>query len=255
MPEITGIHYRWYQGGLSQSSPIIFIHGACMDSRSWPTSLRTFGDRPVIMLDLPGHGQSQSVCKHSIYAYSLSLAAFIDQLDLKLPFLVGVGIGGSIIMEYIARHLDRVGGFLAVNTSQSYFVPTKALSAIQANQYFPAAEEMLRQGMHPLKNHRVWEEVNAIAKSQRDSVLAADLRLMHHYRCSPTLDSIASVPGLFLYGTGDRLLREIPTNLPGKLSARLIPGGGHWLPLENPELIRNEILSFLEIVSSTSIED
>lgn len=255
MPEITGIHYRWYQGELSQSSPIIFVHGACLDSRSWPISLRTFGDRPVIMLDLPGHGQSQSVCKHSIFAYSLSLAAFIDHLDLKLPFLVGVGIGGSIMMEYIARHPDRVCGFLAVNTSQSYFVPNKALFAIQANQYIPAADEMMRKGMHPLNNPRVWEEITNIARSQRDSVLAADLRLMHHYRCSPTLDSIAAVPGLFLYGTGDRLLREIPSNLPGKLAAKMIPGGGHWLPMEDPELIRNAILSFLEVVSSSSIED
>lgn len=255
MPEITGIHYRWYEGALSQLSPIIFIHGACMDSRVWPTSLRAFEDRPVIMLDLPGHGQSQSVCKHSIVAYSLSLSDVIDQLDLKLPFLVGAGIGGSIIIEYIARHPDRVRGFLAINTSQSYFVPNKTLSALQAGQYGPAADEMLRKGIHPLKNPRVWEEVSAIAQSQRGSVLAADLRLMHHYRCSPSLDSVASVPGLMLYGTGDRLLREIPTHLPGKLTARMIPGGGHWLSLENPELIRDEIMNFLELVHTSSGED
>ncbi len=136
-------------------------------------------------------------------------------------------------MEYIARHLDQVGGFLAVNTSQSYFVPTKALSAIQANQYYPAAEEMLRQGMHPRSNHRVWEEVNTIAKSQRDSVLAADLRLMHHYRCGPNWILLLLYP-VYSFMDGDRLLREIPTNLPGKLSARMIPGGGHCCPWKPP---------------------
>ena len=254
MPEITGIHYRWYQGELSHSSPIIFVHGACLDSRLWPKSLRTLGTGPVIMLDLPGHGQSQSVCEHSVRSYSQSFSKFINKLDLKSPFLVGEGIGGSIIVDYIAQYPDRVRGFVAVNSAQSYFVPNKALSAIQANKYLPAAIEMMRKGMRSLNNPTVWDEVLTIVQSQRASVLAADLQLMHHHRCAHDWDTIAAVPGLFLYGTGDRLLREIPTNLPGKLTARMIPGSGHWLPLEDPDLIRREILSFLEVVPPTSVE-
>ena len=254
MPEITGIHYRWYEGELLHSSPIIFIHGACLDSRSWPKSLRTVGAGPVIMIDLPGHGQSQSVCKHSIHAYSQSLSMFINQLDLKSPFLVGVGMGGSIIVDYVAQKPDRVRGFMAINAAQGYFVPSKALSAIQANQYLPAAMEMIRNGIRPLKNPDVWDEIASIVESQRASVLAADLQLMHHYHCAHCWDAVSSVPGLFLYGASDRLLREIPTYLPGKLTTRMVPGAGHWLPLENPELIRQEIESFLEVGPSSPIE-
>jgi pimeloyl-ACP methyl ester carboxylesterase len=253
MPEITGIHYRLYQGELSHSSPIIFVHGACMDARIWPKSLRSFATDPVLILDLPGHGQSQSVCKHSISSYSQLIFEFITKLGFRSSLLVGVGIGGSIIVDYTARHPDLVRGFIAINTAEAYFLPNKTLSCIRANQYLPAALEMLRKGMRLFNRPDVWDEITPIVQSQRPSVLAADLQLMHHYRCEHDWDAIASVPGLFLYGTGDRLIREIPTQLPGKLEARMIPGCSHWLPMENPDLIRREILSFLEVVPPASM--
>lgn len=254
MPEITGIHYRWYQGEISQKTlPIIFIHGVCSDSRIWPKTLREVGPGSVLMLDLPGHGQSQSVCKHSVNSYRQSLSKFIDTLEIKNPLLIGLGVGGSIILNYIAHYPDRVSGFVTINTAQSYFVPNQALSAIRANQYLPAAVAMMRKGMNIFSNPDVWEEIQLIAQSQRASVLAADLQLMHHHSCPFPWDTIAAVPGLFLYGTGDRLLRGIPTNLPGNLNARMIPGKGHWLPLENPELIRREILGLLKVVPPPSV--
>lgn len=252
MPEINGIHYRWYQGEASNLSPIVFVHGACSDSRVWPKSLREIGGGPVLMLDLPGHGQSQSICRHSINAYSQDLLTFFNALDVWAPLLVGVGMGASIVMDYVALFKDRVRGFVAINFSQTYFIPNPVLSALEANQYFTAATEMMRKGMHKFTNPGVWEQVAEIAGTQRNSVLAADLHMMHYYNWNRDWDSVASVPGFLLYGSGDRLLRGIPTDLPGNLSSRMIPGSGHWLPLENPEIVLEELLCFLEVLPPTS---
>lgn len=245
MPEIAGIHYRWHEEEKTYSSPIILIHDACLDSRLWPLSIRRLEGYPVLTVDLPGHGQSQSICQHSVHSYSLSLMALLTRLDLRAPLLVGVGIGGSIVMEFVAQFPDRVSGFVAINSAPGYFVPNAALDLIGAHQYARAFGEMQRKGMRPFHHPEARAEIINIAQSQRPSVLAADLQMMHHYRYPYEWGEIAAVPGLFLYGTGDHLLRGIPAQLPGKLTSKMIPGHGHWLPLEDPDLVRRELLSFV----------
>jgi pimeloyl-ACP methyl ester carboxylesterase len=61
--------------------------------------------RPLIALDLPGHGRSGGAAPATIYAFANYLAAFLDVLRVRLPIvLLGHSLGGLISLSFVASH-------------------------------------------------------------------------------------------------------------------------------------------------------
>lgn len=98
------------------------------------------GRHRVLALDWPGHGASgdDSVAA-SAARYTALLAAFIDQLELDRPILLGNSIGGATALRYAAANPERVRGLVLENPGGLFALDATARTAIGAMVRFFAA--------------------------------------------------------------------------------------------------------------------
>lgn len=88
-----------------EGRPIVLLHG-------WGTSLRLYDDVvtylkenfKVYTLDFPGFGQSEDPSEiWSVYDYADMTEAFLNEMDIKAPILMGHSFGGRISIILGAR--------------------------------------------------------------------------------------------------------------------------------------------------------
>lgn len=117
--------------------PLVFIHGAWMDSTMWAAQVRHFRSRHrVITFDVRGHGRS-SRCQEGC-----TIGRFADDLEVLLSFLnveraivCGLSLGGLIAQMYAVRRPTRVRALVLADTVQS--VPPIAPVARWKHLLFP----------------------------------------------------------------------------------------------------------------------
>jgi pimeloyl-ACP methyl ester carboxylesterase len=96
---------------------IVLLHGLASNARWWvlvgPMLARRFR---VVALDQRGHGESAT--RDTGYDFATvagDLAAFVDELGLDRPVIVGHSWGGNVALEYAATHPDAVAGLVLVD--------------------------------------------------------------------------------------------------------------------------------------------
>lgn len=112
--KVKGIQTVYYkvEGG---KTPIIFIHGAGVDSSklSWKEVIQELvnqTEHELILVDLPGYGQTgySEGIEYSQDFYVRFIASFIEALNLKEVILAGISLGAGIALGYCIAHEDRV---------------------------------------------------------------------------------------------------------------------------------------------------
>ena len=99
--EVDGIRIRYARKGAAEGTPALFIHGYGGDLDNWLFNIDAVGEkRPVIALDLPGHGQSAvKLPGTSIAALAGFVAKFMAAIGVERAHLVGHSMGGAIATE------------------------------------------------------------------------------------------------------------------------------------------------------------
>lgn len=101
--------YNYYRpANLKEEMPtLVFLHGLLGSGEDWQACIKHLDSFPTLTLDLPGHGQSQtvkcdgfeSVCQHII-------DTLYSALSPNQPIiLVGYSLGGRIAMYGVAKYL------------------------------------------------------------------------------------------------------------------------------------------------------
>lgn len=94
-----------------QGEPVVLIHGLGSWWRMWePVIERIAAEREVIALDLPGFGESPPLppdTPPTAKALSEAVAAFIAEIGVDRPLLVGNSLGGWIALELAKRGIPR----------------------------------------------------------------------------------------------------------------------------------------------------
>ncbi|UJP08728.1 alpha/beta hydrolase [Microbacterium sp. KUDC0406] len=110
-----------YVDGGGPGRPVVFTHGAGMDSASFATQAQAVQDVGYrgIRWDLRGHGASVLAAGTRFTAEDAlaDLGALLEELQLEHPILVGHSLGGNLSQAYVRAHPDRVGGLIAVGTT------------------------------------------------------------------------------------------------------------------------------------------
>ncbi len=108
--EIGGHKIRYLQMGEGESPPLVLIHGFGGDLNNWLFNQPMLAERrPVLALDLPGHGgSSKSMEAFDIDALARALGEFLDALDLPVAHLAGHSLGGAVAARLALTRPDRV---------------------------------------------------------------------------------------------------------------------------------------------------
>jgi haloalkane dehalogenase len=103
---------------LGTGSPVVFLHGNPLSSRVWRDVLPDVAVRARCLApDLIGMGDSgKPDISYRFVDQARYLDAWFDALELQDVVLVGYDWGGSLAMDWAARHPDRVRGLVVYET-------------------------------------------------------------------------------------------------------------------------------------------
>lgn len=245
--------------------PVVLLHAFPLDHGMWQRQAPLADSLRLIVPDLRGFGASGSV-PSSIADFADDVAAILDALHIELPAVVcGVSMGGYVAQHVASRHADRVAAVVLVDTRLEADTPEARSNRVElAGKVGRLGQSILADAMLPrlLAAPRREADPATVARHAENQAL---LRAMIERQKVPTIqaalaalgdrpDMLAAMrhvvaPTLLVVGAEDQITppaclelaeREMPD---AKLL--IVPGAGHLVPLEAPEVFNRALVEFL----------
>ncbi len=125
---------------------VVLVHGTAMNAHTWDTVALALG-RPLVALDLPGHGHSswRDDALYSPDQLAADIAPAVEALAPRAHGVVGMSLGGITSVVLAASRPDLVERLVVVDvTPGTTREKAKAiLDFIDGPQSFPSFEELL----------------------------------------------------------------------------------------------------------------
>jgi abhydrolase domain-containing protein 14 len=112
---IQQIRTHYLEAGGSGRPAVLFLHGASFSAQTWQDlgtlALLAGQGYRAVAVDLPGFGQSAPGNPDEPEAFLIEV---IEQLALDRPVLVSPSMSGGYSLPLVARHPEKLRGFVAV---------------------------------------------------------------------------------------------------------------------------------------------
>lgn len=257
------LHYK----DEGQGPPVLLLHGSFSSLHTWDGVVeRLKGQYRLIRMDQPPLALSGDVPKSNDgLLLEDFIAAFLDEIGVEKVALAGVSSGGIVAYRFAAKYPERAMALMITN-SPSAVVDNEAtgtslalntLIYLNTNVFKHQTKLYWRTFLKSLfaEPSRV---TDAMAQRYYDTnrKIRAPIVPSMRSRVNDTaeIDGVLArvhAPTLLLWGTPDRVLpesmgRQLQTKLSGTVAELVIlDGGGHYPPLEAPELIAPRLGDFL----------
>jgi len=242
--------------------PLVLLHGVGHRRQAWGAVLdRLAPHRDVILLDLPGHGESPPLEQGLPILDALlgPVRALLDDLGVERPHMAGNSLGGRLALE------SAVAGWAASATGLSpagFWRSERELKMAKATfKVMEAAGGRLQRFGPALSRHTAGRALVYGAIVNRPSRMSAEQAVGDMAAFLAAHDALEAIlaelppftgqirPGIpvtIAWGTKDRLLRP-PQVLVAKArlpQARIrpLPGCGHVPMTDDPALVANVLL-------------
>ncbi len=228
--------------------PLILVHGAGDDHRTWPSELCCLPAANIYCLDLPAHGQSDGAAQNTIFGYAESVAQFGVALALPPAIIVGHSMGGAIAQALALEFAERVIGLVLIGTGPQLKVNAKILDAA-INDLDALAKLITRWQWGPLASDDMREASAEQLRSGDRHVLYSDYVACNAFDVVGQLGQIG-VPTLIIGGTSDKmtplaLSQALAADIPQAILV-IIDEGGHKMMLEQPTAVAQAVLVWLK---------
>lgn len=126
--DVDGINTFVHEAGTGE--PVVLIHGAgpgASGLSNWSRNIAALAENHhVIVVDLPGFGQSQKMAAPEAFFefYGLHLGKMLDVMGIERAHLVGNSLGGGASMMLALRRPEKVGRMVLMGTGGGYPVCT-----------------------------------------------------------------------------------------------------------------------------------
>jgi pimeloyl-ACP methyl ester carboxylesterase len=101
----AGLAGRQHGDAASAERSFVFLHGLTFDRHMWDTVLDALPpDYHAIAFDLPGHGASASLPRHSLAMVVDEINDAVLEAEIESPVIVGHSIGAAIASMYAVKH-------------------------------------------------------------------------------------------------------------------------------------------------------
>jgi pimeloyl-ACP methyl ester carboxylesterase len=248
--------------GAGSGPPLVMLHGAPCDSRTWQWMLPDLSrDHAVLAWDAPGFGKSSDIDDSwRAPQFADALAAFIAALGLKRPHLVGHSFGTMVALSLFQHHpavpasLVLVGGYAGWAGSLPPDEVARRLEvfvgmAELGNAFDPKSYPGLFSELIPADRDAV------LATMMRENMRPATVRAAGYTGAETDLRPVlptVDIPTLVLHGEADA---RSPLANAEALHARIstsqlvvLPKLGHACVVEDPEACASEIRRFVKTV-------
>lgn len=118
---------------LGKGPALIFLHGFLGNKELFkPLAKRFVSSNKVVIIDLPGHGNSSSLAYvHSMELMAKMVKAVLDQLKIRRVTLVGHSMGGYVSLAFAELFTDQVKSMVLVNSTAAADTKEKINSRTQ----------------------------------------------------------------------------------------------------------------------------
>ena len=249
MPSSVVSGRRIFFESMGNGLPLVFVHGSTASHRTWDLQRQLSKTHRIILLDLPGHDQSDPLNEPvTVKLLADHVAAFVKNLGTGPAVLVGHSLGGAVCLQLAIDHPALVRALVLVGTGAKLGVFPAILESLKTD--FRASIDLAIGAMAFASTARP----QIIERSKRESlkcrpeVAYADFVACNTFDVRERVSDITA-PTLVLVGTEDRLTpvkwsQFLNDKIVGSY-LRVIANAGHMVMLEQPEEVNRAILTFL----------
>ncbi|MEO3944648.1 alpha/beta hydrolase [Gorillibacterium sp. CAU 1737] len=248
---VNGIKLAFEQTG--SGHPCLLLHGNrdCKENfRELAPLLAEACGLEVISIDFKGHGNSDKPdTGYSIDLFVEEIAGFIRNKGFDKVHLIGHSLGSTVSIALVDRYPELVDRLVLMGASVGFKVKFQRPEFTREN--FKRMLQETNKRAAPYFFVEGYEEV-------KNRVLDQWLRMEYHVHMNliqlqhPDLTEAAGRirnKTLLIYGEMDKSTPpsdgEIVQRLVGDAHLAIIPGTGHFMYMEEPYLVANEITPFL----------
>jgi pimeloyl-ACP methyl ester carboxylesterase len=214
--------------------PIVLVHGANVNRTIWESVVeRVRGTRRVVVVDMPGHGESPGPAPTKVDEWADILAGLNSQLGLGPSIIVGHSLGGAATQAYYTKHPDHFVAIGLISTTPSFGMDHDMVQRWLDDPETHKAEELMIIASHAgddFKNRLV--ELRSLNGQES---IANDLRAIEGW---DTAGQPISVPAIVVTASNDFVpIREACAHWRDTLPQVTyfdFEGPGHHMMLEAP---------------------
>jgi pimeloyl-ACP methyl ester carboxylesterase len=269
MPKIkaNGVNLHYISVGMGPD--IVMLHGFLGNLAVWHLYMAPILRREhrVTTYDLRGHGYSDvTPTNYTTADMAEDLRCFLDEMGIERPILVGHSFGADIAMYFSLLYPERVQKLVALEPGLAALVHLRndkdwigwaawVAKLEEAGIHVPEdkrtdAEYLLQLS---LETPKFYGPARGLPRNREPLLhLIRNTTLLKDYEVvgDMTLDAVRTIqtPTLLVYGRDSHFISSydyLHTALPNCKSV-LLPGGEHFGPLEQPELLTEHILQFVK---------
>ena len=223
--------------------PVVLIHGFGSDASAWKPLEAYLKGRPVIRIELPGHGKSPKLRIDSFAELSSVVRRAFDTLDIERAHLVGHSLGGALALSLADTRSKSIASLTLI-----------APGGLGPEVNGPALEGISKstraESLGPWLKELVFDEtmitdgyVKAAMASRKDPALrAAQARLcdtlfpdgVQSFDLKAAIGRV-DVPTRLIWGKNDAIIPwRHALRAPGNIALHLFDGVGHTPQFEAP---------------------
>lgn len=262
---VGDVSYNVERQGRGES--LMLLHGFTGSAATWAEHSAAFATSfDVVVVDLPGHGKTDSPPDPERYTMERTLddlAALLDALEIDSAHVLGYSMGGRVALAFSATFPHLVKRLILESASPGLHSAEERRSRAESDAAL--ADRLERDGLSafvdtwenlPLfsSQRRLPSDVQARVRAGRlaGSVvgLANSLRGLSTGRQPSYWDALPgmTMPTLLIAGELDLKYRKIGEQMHVLLpdsSLVVVPDAGHTVHLEAPTAFRESVLDFL----------
>ncbi|MFY0762619.1 2-succinyl-6-hydroxy-2,4-cyclohexadiene-1-carboxylate synthase [Metabacillus dongyingensis] len=264
MLTIRGVSYHIETNG--EGIPLVLLHGFTGSAENWHPFLDMFSHYKVILIDLIGHGLTDSPSEFERYNMDESvkdLHVIFEELQLNKAILAGYSMGGRLALSYASKHPERIDKLVLESASPGLKSEDERMSRRENDRKL--SQFIKEQGMESFIDF--WENISLFAsqkalpgnvqknlRCQRlkndEAGLANSLLGMGTGSQKSLWDSLDSleIPVLLLSGELDEkfcgIAKEMKDLLPLSTFIKII-GAGHAVHVEQPQIFGRIVNEFI----------
>ena len=253
MPVAHNICFAELPNANPNRPPVVLVHGAGGDSRSWPVEIRRLSGWRVLAVDLPGHGRSSGHPRQSVTDYCHDLLDFLGELKIFRVVLVGHSLGAAVVLQLLQDFPDRLAGMGLISATPHLEAPPLLVDYFSNPLTIPLGIQLFQQWAFSPRTLPAQIKVGlAGLHTARPAVLAGDWQAFARFDFHSALSQV-STPTWIASGAEDRLAplqgaQYLASYLPNAV-VQVIPSAGHMLLVEQPAALASGLQAFLQKIS------
>jgi esterase len=249
------LHFREY----GQGTPLIILHGLFGSSDNWVTmSQKLSAHFHVFALDQRNHGQSPHSAAMNYDVMAADLSEFMQEHAIERALLLGHSMGGKTAMQFAMLHPEKVERLVVGDIAPRRYPPThdlifEALLGLDLTSFHERHEvdKALAANLPDLAVRRFLLK-NLARDSKENFHWRFNLSALHQNYSSlnAAIESYRPFdkPVLFIRGGNSDYICEgdLPSirHLFPRAEISEIPGAGHWVHAEAPEIFFRRVNEF-----------